>query len=98
MRRHGALKHIYGEAPVALEGAAAYFATQLRHAEQALQDGRPLLVSNRLTTADILLTTCLTWAVSYRLPISPACRAYMKRIMSRPAYRAAVAANQPRTS
>jgi len=95
MRRHGALKHIYGEAPVALEGAAAYFATQLRHAEQALQDGRPFLVGNRLTTADMLLTTCLTWAVSYRLPITPACRAYMKRIMSRPAYRAAVAANTP---
>src|SRR6516162_1106318 len=35
MRRHGALKHIYGEAPVALESAAAYFVTQLRHAEQA---------------------------------------------------------------
>jgi len=32
MRRHGDLKHIYGEAQVALEGAAAYFATQLRHA------------------------------------------------------------------
>jgi glutathione S-transferase len=36
MRRHGALQHIYGEAPTALEGAASYFATQLRHAEQAL--------------------------------------------------------------
>ncbi|HEX3523882.1 MAG TPA: glutathione S-transferase family protein, partial [Stellaceae bacterium] len=55
MRRHGALKHIYGESPVALESAAAYFATQLRHAEQALQDGRPFLVGGRLTTADMLL-------------------------------------------
>ena len=35
IRRHGALKHIYGESPVALESAAQYFATQLRHAEQA---------------------------------------------------------------
>src|SRR6202030_2735644 len=34
MRRHGALKHIYGEAPVALESAAAYFAKQLRHADK----------------------------------------------------------------
>ena len=48
MRRHGDLKHIYGESPVALESAAAYFATQLRHAEQALQDGRPFLVGGRL--------------------------------------------------
>ena len=35
MRRHGDLKHVYGEAPVALESAAVYFATQLRHAERA---------------------------------------------------------------
>jgi glutathione S-transferase len=98
MRRHRDLKHIYGEAPVALEGAAAYFATQLRHAEQALRDGRRFLVGDRLTTADILLTTCLAWAVSYRVPITPACQAYLERIASRPAYRAALAANQPRTA
>jgi len=35
IRRHRALRHIYGEAPVAVEGAADYFCTQLRHAEQA---------------------------------------------------------------
>jgi glutathione S-transferase len=98
MRPHGALKHIYGESQVALESAAAYFATQLRHAEQALQDGRPFLVGNRLTTADMLLTTCLTWAVSYRVPITAACHAYMERITSRPAYRASVAANTPSTA
>ena len=95
MRRHSDLKHIYGEAPVALESAASYFATQLRHAEQALQEGRPFLVGERFTTADMLLTTCLTWAVSYRVPVTAACLAYMERITSRPAYRASVAANRP---
>jgi glutathione S-transferase len=79
MRRHGDLKHIYGEAPVALEGAAAYFATQLRHAEQALGDGRGFLVGDRLTTADILFTTCLAWAESYRIPVTAACRAYLEK-------------------
>src|SRR5712671_5461696 len=98
MRRHGALKHIYGESPVALESAAAYFATQLRHAEQALQDGRLFLVGHRLTTADMLLTTCLDWAVSYRVPITPACRSYLERITSRPGYRGGLAANAPRTA
>ena len=81
----------------ALESAASYFATQLRHAEQALQDGRPFLVGERFTTADILLTTCLTCAVSYRVPVTAACLAYMERIISRPAYHASVAANRPRT-
>jgi len=98
MRRHGALKDIYGEAPVALESAAAYFATQLRHAEQALQDGRPFLVGGRLTTAHMLLTTCLAWAVSYQVPVTAACRAYMERITSRPTYGAGLAANTPRST
>ena len=98
MRRHGALKHIYGESQVALESAAAYFATQLRHAEQALRDGRPFLVGGRFTTADILLTTCLAWAVSYQVPITAACHAYLESMTARPAYRAALAANTPRTA
>jgi glutathione S-transferase len=97
MRRHRDLKHIYGESPVALESAADYFATQLRHAEQALQDGRSFLVGGRFTTADMLLTSCLTWAVDYRVPVTPACLAYMKRITSRPAYRTSVAANTQKT-
>ncbi|HEY1432253.1 MAG TPA: glutathione S-transferase family protein [Stellaceae bacterium] len=97
MRRHRDLKHIYGESPVALESAADYFATQLRHAEQALQDGRAFLVGGRFTTADMLLTSCLTWAVDYRVPVTAACLAYMKRITSRPAYRTSVAANTPKT-
>jgi glutathione S-transferase len=98
MRRHGDLKHIYGEAPVALESAAGYFATQLRHAEQALQDGRPFLVGGRFSTADMLLATCLTWAVNYRVPVTGACLSYMERITSRQAYHAGVVANTPRTA
>jgi glutathione S-transferase len=63
-----------------------------------LQDGRPFLVAGRFTTADILLATCLTWAVDYRVPVTPACLAYMERITSRPAYRTSVAANTPKTT
>ena len=63
-----------------------------------LQDGRPFLVGDRLSTADILLTTCLAWAVSYRVPITGACHAYLERITSRPAYRAGFAANAPRST
>ena len=98
MRRHGALKHIYGEAPAAMESAAVYFARQLRHAEQALQDGRSFLVGGRLSIADMLLTTCLDRAVSYQVPITAACHAYLESIRARPAYRAGLAANAPRTA
>ena len=98
MRRHGDLKHIYGEAPTAFESAANYFVTQLRHAEQALQDGRLFLVGGRFTTADMLLTSCLTWAVAYRVPVTPACLAYGERIRSGPAYGISLEANRPRTT
>jgi len=77
---------------------AAYFAKQLQHSEQAPRDGRLFLVGGRLTTADILLTTCLAWAVNYRVAITAACNAYMERITSRPAYGAAVAANTPKST
>jgi len=98
MRRHGDLQHIYGEASAALEAAASYFTAQLCHAEQALRDGQPFVVGGRFTTADILLTTCLTWPVNYRVPVTAACLAYMERTTARRAYRAALAANRPRPS
>jgi glutathione S-transferase len=63
-----------------------------------LQDGRASLVGRRFTTADMLLATCLTWAVNYQVPVTAACLAYMERITSRPAYRAAVVANTPRAA
>jgi glutathione S-transferase len=98
MRRHGDLKHIYGESQVALASAAEYFTTQLRHAEQALEDGRLFLVGERFTTADILLVTCLSWAVNYRVRVTSACLGYLERITSRPAYRAATEANATRAA
>jgi glutathione S-transferase len=95
MRRHGDLKHIYGDAPVAVESASQYFETQLRHVVQVLSDGRPHLVGDRFTSADMLLTTCLVWAINYRVPVPAVCRDYVGRVAARPAYQAALRANQP---
>ena len=69
MRRHGAgaLGHIYGIAPDVVAKAGEYFRQQLRHVEVALADGRSYLMGDRFTCADILLTTCLDWAIDYRL-------------------------------
>ena len=95
MRRHRDLKHIYGEAPVAVESAGRYFETQLRHTVRALDDGRPFLVGGRFTSADMLLTTCLTWAIDYGVPVPDVCRTYAARLSARPAYQAALNANRP---
>ncbi len=71
MRRHraDALGHIYGVAPEVVAKAGEYFRGQLRHVEGALADGRSYLMGDRFTSADILLTTCLDWAIAYGVGI-----------------------------
>jgi glutathione S-transferase len=95
MRRHGDLRHIYGDAPIANEAAAAYFQKQMRSVERALEDGRAFLLSDRLTAADMLLSTCVTWAVRYGVPVADAVVAYNAGITAREAYSRAVESNRP---
>jgi glutathione S-transferase len=95
MRRHTDLKHIYGDAPVAVTSSAEYFRKQLRFVDGALADGRQYLMGDRFTSADILLMTCLTWAINYGVGVCDTARPYMERIASRPAYQQAVIANRP---
>ncbi|UQR68069.1 glutathione S-transferase family protein [Bradyrhizobium sp. C-145] len=97
MRRHraDALGHIYGVAPEVVAQAAEYFRSQLRHVEVALADGRPFLMGERFSSADILLTTCLDWAIAYGVGICENALPYLERIQRRAAYQRAVAANAP---
>jgi glutathione S-transferase len=99
MRRHrliNGLAHIYGEAPAVVSQAGEYFRHQLRHVDLALSDGRTYLMGDRFTTADIILTTCLTWAIDYGVEICNSAVPYLERTKSRPAYQFAAAANTPR--
>jgi glutathione S-transferase len=96
MRRHGTnkgLAHIYGEAPQVVTKAGEYFREQLRHVDVALSDGREYLMGSQFTTADILLTTCLTWAIDYSVGICDSAVPYLDRITSRAGYRAGERAN-----
>jgi glutathione S-transferase len=97
MRRHGAhaLGHIYGVAPEVVAKAGEYFREQLRHVETALADGRTFLMGDRFNSADILLTTCLEWAIAYGVPICDNAQPYLERIQQRPAYQRGLAANVP---
>jgi glutathione S-transferase len=99
MRRHraDALGHIYGVAPEVVAQAGEYFRQQLRHVEVALADGRTFLMGDRFTSADILLTTCLDWAIAYGVGICDNAHPYLERIQKREAYQKAVAANVPMT-
>lgn len=96
MRRHGTSKglaHIYGSAPDVVKQAADYFRHQLSYVDSALRDGRSYLMGDQFTTADILLTTCLTWARDYGVSVCESAHPYLERTTSRPAYEAARFAN-----
>ena len=92
MRKHNDLKHIYGTAPAAVEAARRGFEKQLRWALPRLESAH-FLVAEALSGVDILLTTCLDWAVAYGFDLPAACHAYRQRHHARVAYRRAVAAN-----
>ena len=98
MRRHGNIKglaHLYGEAPDVVARAGEYFQKQLRHVDAALSDGRTYLLGEQFSTADILLTTCLTWAIDYGVAICDSAAPYLDRIQKRPAFVAGSLANEP---
>jgi glutathione S-transferase len=97
MRRHraDALGPIYGVAPDVVAQAGQYFRQQLRHVEVALADGRTYLMGDRFTSADILLTTCLDWAIAYGVGICDNAHPYLECMHQRPAFQSSAVANTP---
>lgn len=95
VRRHEALKHTYGEAPVAVEAARNYFMHNLEAMDSRI-DETPYLLGEQFSTADILMMTCLEWAISCNLRLPSGAAAYRERIAQRPAYGAALRKNFPR--
>ena len=95
IRRHEGLAHLYGEAPAAVAAARAYFQRQASVAEQELSDGRPFLVGDSFTCSDILLGSCLDWALFSGEALTDGLAAYRQRLKARPAYRTAFEQNYP---
>jgi glutathione S-transferase len=95
IRRHKYLKHVYGEAPIANDAAGVYFGRQMRSVERALSDGRRYLMGDRFGAADVLLSSCVTWAVNYQVAVAGIVVAYNERATAREAYAHAVKRNTP---
>jgi glutathione S-transferase len=95
IRRHRDLADLYGEAPNAISAAEAGFAKQVAVAERQIERDGPWLLGERFTGADILLASCLGWAIFYKQPLSETLSAYLRRATGRDAYRAANALNFP---
>ena len=92
MRRHGDLKKIYGEAPNALSAARDYAKKHLKVVSDHLED-KEYVVGSRFGLADIILISCLDWAVNYEFELSAPLIRYRERIIQRDAYKAAYTAN-----
>ena len=94
MRKHGDLAHLYGHAPAAMDAARAGFDKQLRWALPRF-DAAEYLVGDAFTGVDIVMTSCLDWAVAYGLDLPATADAYRRRHHQRPAFAVAKAANSP---
>jgi glutathione S-transferase len=93
VRRHRDLAALYGEAPAAVDEAFRGFDRQVATVELALADGRPHLLGDVFTGADVLLGTCLDWAAFYGRALGDGLAAYRSRLVGRPAYARAAAIN-----
>jgi glutathione S-transferase len=97
IRRHVGLKHIYGEAPEAVESAKTYFREQIEAVEPRFEGLTACLFGERLSVADMLLTTCLEWAHAVGIAVPESVAAYRSRVAARPAYVEAKRRNDPAT-
>jgi glutathione S-transferase len=52
-------------------------------------------MGDQFTSADILLTTCLDWAIAYGVGICDNAHPYRDRVHERPAFKSATKANVP---
>jgi len=96
MRRHGDLGHIYGASPEVVASAAAYAQRHLNIIDRELA-GHESVMPAGFGLADVLLMSCLEWAVAYGLELPTGLAAYREGIAGREAYRRALSANFGRT-
>jgi len=93
VRRHDGLKHIYGEAPTAVESAKSYFIHNLDVMASGIGNENPYLLGDRLSVADVLLMTCLDWALSCGISLPESVEHYRQQVAQRPAYQTALKKN-----
>ena len=95
IRRHDSLKAIYGAEPTAVASAEEYFKKQIGAACKRIKKGAMYLIENQFSIADILLTSCLDWAVAYEIDLPDLMRSYREKIHKRPKFQDAFAINFP---
>ena len=95
MRRHGDLAEIYGAAPNVIESTKAYLSRHMDILANHLE-GRKSVLDGGFGVTDIMLVSCIDWAVFYQVDVPPSVIAYRDHIAARPAYQKAMAFNYPK--
>lgn len=93
IRRHDALRDIYGHIPDAVASAKEYFLKQINAVTPRVQAAGPYLLGEDCSIADILFMTVLDWARLYGIDLPQPLVEYQLRIDQRPAYRRAFELN-----
>ena len=94
IRRHKFLSEIYGEAPVAVTVAGEYCQKQIAAVAPAIAKADPYLFGDKISAADILLSTTLDFAERYEVQLPQPCRSYRDRALARTAFLTAKARNE----
>lgn len=97
VRRHGDLSDIYGKAPAAVASSKVYAKKYLDIADDLLKAAGAYALGSKFSAADILLTTCLDWAIGIEIPIGDTLSEYRQRLHSRDAYQEAARINYDRS-
>ncbi len=95
IRRHEGLPEIYGESPAAVDSAREYFLRQAGEPEARLSDGRPYLLGEDFSAADLLLASCLGWARFVDVALPEALEGHLARCSAREAFERARDRNFP---
>lgn len=95
LRRHVDLHETYGEAPAANDTAREYFLRMIQSAVPAMPSKGNFLLGRDFSGADILMISCLNFADRFDITLPPEITAYRERVSARPAYQAALEANNP---
>ena len=96
IRRHEGLPEVYGASEVAVAAARDYFLRSAGEIERRLADGRPHLLGDAFTVADLIVKSCLDWAKLVRgLELPGILSDYAARISERLAFGPSMARNFP---
>lgn len=91
--RHQDLQAIYGDAPNANRSSGQYFTRMVNSINHRIPAEQGYLWGEAFSEIDILMTSCLTWAIAYKQAIPKNAQSYCERMTARPAYQEAFRLN-----